>query len=134
MLINPDELQHTKGAEYLALVDTGAKRTSVDTTVAKKLGFALEDWTTVVTAAGDVCAPIYETAMIHVPGIGELRPLKFLGANLRPNHECDVLIGRDILAGYQLIYDGRTGRVTLSDEATPHSVISRKGVGGLSGT
>ncbi len=132
--IDPVEIQHTKGAKYSALVDTGAKRTSVDIDVAENLGFTVETWIEASTAAGVTRLPVYKEAMIHVPCIGELRSLNLVGANLRPEHSHDVLIGRDLLAEYQMIYDGRTGRVTLSNEASFYSAIRLKGVGGLSGT
>ena len=132
-VLEPSQLEHQNGASFLALLDTGAKRTSVDIAVADNLGLGVEMWIDVVTAAGVDRMPLYEKAMIHLPSIGELRTLNLVGARLRPDHMHDVLIGRDILADYQMIYDGRTGRVTLSDEAPRHSAFREVGVGRLEG-
>ena len=131
MALEPEQLEHTKGGEFLALLDTGAKRTSVDISVAERLGLQVETWIDVATASGVDRMPLYEKAMIHAPSIGALRSLNLVGSRLRPEHMHDVLIGRDILADYQLIYDGRTGRVTLSNDAPLYSGHRQIGVGNL---
>ncbi|MCY4474761.1 MAG: retroviral-like aspartic protease family protein [Chloroflexi bacterium] len=120
---------HTNSTPYRALIDTGAKRTSVDRDLATKLGFAIKDSEEIGTVAGPDVVPVYDVADIHIPSLGLHVPLYFLGARLHKNLDCQVLIGRDILANYHMTYDGRTGRVTLSDEAPHHAATKRVGVG-----
>lgn len=129
LYLDRDSTENARKTPYTALIDTGAKRTSVDECLAKDLGFTVKRMEPVATSAGRDVAPIYDTAKIFVPSLDLLLPLNLVGAKLRPDHNCDVLLGRDILANYQMIYDGRTGRVTLSDETTRYTHTKRVGVG-----
>ena len=121
--------ENARKTPYTALIDTGAKRTSVDKGLAEDLGFTVQRMEPVATSAGRDLAPIYDTAKIFVPSLDLLLPLNLVGVKLRPDHNCDVLLGRDILANYKMIYDGRTGRVTLSNENAHYTHTKRVGVG-----
>ena len=123
------DAENALNTPYTALIDTGAKRTSVDNCLAEDLGLTVNRMEPVATSAGRDLAPIYDTAKIFFPSLDLLIPLNLVGAKLRPDHQCDVLLGRDILANYQMIYDGRTGRVTLSNETAHHTHTRRVGVG-----
>ena len=99
-----------------ALIDTGSSLSSADQALLEQLGVEPCGETSVDTLMGQVRVPLY-TAEIRTP---EGRPLKrgpcsVLGNRL-PGHESDgvqVLIGRDVLAGLRMVYDGAGGSWAL---------------------
>lgn len=97
----------------LALVDTGCTRTAIDETVIAKLGVAPTGVTQVGTAGGQrqsvLCA-----VQLFFPTLGNADIV------LPQAMSCDlsgqgplVLLGRDLLQYFVMIYDGPTGRVVL---------------------
>lgn len=96
--------------EALALIDTGATRTSIDRGIAEELGLRAHDERPVVTPSGGEVQPLYNVGvLIPLPPPGPVMvDIPVLGARLAHRHR--VLIGRDILSQGTLIYSGRKGR------------------------
>ena len=99
---------------FVGVIDTGANQTAIDAGVAERLGLPLIDETMSVNVHGTVRSPIYAVHMyfpdLVYPAVGHLP-----GAHLaKTQFNCDLLLGRDFLKDFQMLYDGRTGSVKLS--------------------
>ena len=56
-------------------------------------------------------------AQIHFPELGSTLNGSFSGVLLADSGQPHIaLLGRDLLRHFSMAYDGRTGRVTLSDD------------------
>lgn len=102
----------------IALIDTGASRTGINTAAAKRLGLVSRLTTKVTSVLHEVEeAPVFLCG-IAFPQWGEENPIEALavGLNLAPP-ELVALIGRDVLAKCVFVYDGPAGSFSLSDEA-----------------
>ena len=98
----------------LALIDTGASITAVDQQVLAGLGLTPTDLTQVATPGGVAQQPMY-SCNISFPGT-PIPTLSFnvvIGSNLAPLG-FSVLIGRDVLRFFQIVYNGVEGMWTLA--------------------
>ncbi len=101
--------REVNSAKGKVLLDTGADKTSIDESTAKKLGLVVVDRGTLNSASHrDVPIDVFEGQVIingfafHLGRAG--------GTNLK-DQGLIALIGRDILSRGKLEYDGRTGIV-----------------------
>ena len=110
---NPPRLQ---SSGMLALVDTGASECFIDSSLAMSLGLPVVDRQTVSSAQGAIEVNSY-LAQIHVPSLDQVIHGQFAGTRLQPGMRPFVaLIGRSFLRKFTMTYEGRSGRVTLSND------------------
>lgn len=98
----------------LALLDTGASITAVDQQVLADLGLTPTDFAQVVTPGRLASQPIY-SCNISFPGT-PIPTLPFnvvVGSSLAPLG-FSVLVGRDVLRDFQIVYNGVEGMWTLA--------------------
>ena len=96
------------------MIDTGASVTAVDQQVLVGLGLTPTDVTRVVTPGGVAQQPMY-SCNISFPGT-PIPTLPFnvvIGSSLAPLG-FSVLIGRDVLRFFQIVYNGVEGMWTLA--------------------
>lgn len=97
-----------------ALVDTGATESCVDTNLAARLGFPVVDRQFVSGIGGRLEVSLY-LAEIQVPGLGVTIYGPFAGVLLADGGQPhEALIGRSFLSSFTMVYDGKTGSVTIS--------------------
>lgn len=97
-----------------ALVDTGALESCIDDALAQKIGLPLIDKANVSGAGGSHELNIY-FAHIFFPAFGMHQWGRFAGVKLSDGNQVhQALIGRTVLQSMLMIYDGRTGAVTLA--------------------
>ena len=97
-----------------ALIDTGAAESCIDEDLATELGLPLVDRQTCSGVGGEHELNIY-LGHIRIPGLNQIQWGRFTGAKLASGRQPHrALIGRAQLNGMILVYDGRTGVVTLS--------------------
>ena len=100
----------------LALVDTGASECFIDASLARDLGLPIVDRQTVTVAHGLAEVDFY-LAQIYVPALDQVIEGYFGGVHLQPGMGSFVaLIGRSFLREFTMTYEGRTGRVLLSND------------------
>jgi predicted aspartyl protease len=98
----------------LALIDTGAYGTAIDTGVAQAIGAPVIDVVTMHSATH--AAHPTNVYPVHFEMVGLPMALdcpRALGANLR-SQGIIMLIGRDMLRHCILVYNGPTGQFTLA--------------------
>ena len=99
--------------EAWALVDTGSNASSIDSRLAQDLGLRPVDQQIVAGVGGEHAMSLF-LARIYVPELKHAINGKFVGVHLKEGGQIhDVLLGRDFLSDYVMIYDGVTNRVTL---------------------
>jgi hypothetical protein len=103
----------------MALIDTGATKTSVDEHVISTLGIPPNGRTKLGTAGGPREATLHAVQIVF-PTMGNLSILlpqavscSLAGAELPGAKPLTVLFGRDLLLYFVMIYNGHLGRVTL---------------------
>ena len=102
--------------QHAALVDTGAVESCIDERLAERLGLPAIDRRTIAGVSGPMDATFY-AAQISFPDLGSTLHGVFSGVRLAEGGQPHLaLLGRDLLRHFAMAYDGRTGRVTLSDE------------------
>ena len=102
-------------ALHAALVDTGATYSCVDSELADGLGLPIVNQRQIAGVQGVSTADVY-LLQIHVPDLPGTMYGEFSGVHLSDGgipHR--ALLGRDFLQNFEMIYDGRTGRVTISN-------------------
>ena len=102
------------GPLYYALVDTGAAESCIDSALAIQLGLPVIDQRPRLGASGKFLANIH-LARIHIPTLNWTIIGRFAGVDLvgQPSR---ALIGRTFLQYFTMVYEGRTGTVTLSND------------------
>lgn len=99
-----------------ALVDTGATECCIDNLLAASLGLPIVDRRTVAGIAGTHSVNVY-LAQVHVVTIGQTMFGAFAGLDLAAGGQAhSALIGRTFLRHSTMIYEGRTGTVTIHNE------------------
>ena len=100
-----------------ALVDTGAEDNYIDSTLADELRLpVLEDRQMIAGALGTDEVDAY-IAQIYIPGLEYTIVGNFAGIHLASGglrHR--AVIGRSFLRDFTMVYEGRTGIVTLSND------------------
>jgi hypothetical protein len=100
-----------------ALVDTGAIESCIDSTLAMSLNLPVVDRKNIsgVHGAGEVNVHL---AHVHIPSLLFTVYGPFAAVDLAAGGQSHLaLIGRTFLQHFRMHYDGRTGTVTLSNDA-----------------
>lgn len=98
---------------YEALVDTGAELSGIDNDLAARLGLPIVGRLQMAGVHGIAEVNMY-IGQIFIPFLHATFYSKFAGAALRSSSQGhDALIGRDFLKNGTMIYEGRTGVVTI---------------------
>jgi len=99
-----------------AIIDTGASKTLVEPDFALRIGLRLVDPAARVARVGGIdTVAVYVAAIRFPPGLPTVRLIRVLAAPLL-EQPVRCLVGRDILQRWRMVYDGRTGEVTLEEE------------------
>lgn len=100
--------------EVRALIDTGATQNCIDSMLAARLGLPVIDRKKVSGVNGEMEVNVH-LAQVHVPQLGRTISGRFFGVHLHAGgQQHSALIGRDFLRHVRMVYDGVTGKVTLS--------------------
>jgi len=103
---------------YLALVDTGASQSCIDSELAATLDLPVVDRKLVSGVHGILEVNIH-LAQIYVPGLFHVEFGKFAGVHLKAGGQPHLaLIGRNFLRSFSMIYDGETGSVIIRKATT----------------
>ncbi|MCY4221740.1 MAG: hypothetical protein OXD35_08855 [Thiotrichales bacterium] len=101
-------------AQHLALVDTGATLSCIDSTLAATLRLSIVDRESVSGVHGSQEVNVH-LAQIYVPSLDWVIFGRFHGVHLvRGNQPHLALLGRIFLRDFTMTYDGRTGSVRIS--------------------
>jgi predicted aspartyl protease len=96
-----------------ALIDTGATESCIDEALALQLGLPLVDKINIGGVAGASLHNVF-LAVVSIPSANLVQSGRFAGVHLAAGGQIHrVLLGRTFLRNSILVYDGRTGRVTL---------------------
>jgi predicted aspartyl protease len=99
-----------------ALVDTGAVESCIDSALAEVLQLPIVDRLQ-ISGVGGAAEVNVHLAQIYIPELQHVIHGPFSAVHLtaggQPHY---ALIGRTFLHNYTMIYDGRTGAVTLSND------------------
>jgi predicted aspartyl protease len=101
---------------FLALVDTGATESCIDSTLAMRLNMPIIDRRRVsgIQGAGETNVHL---AQVYIPALNFNLYGPFCAVELIAGGQAHhALIGRTFLQRFTMIYDGRTGTVTLSND------------------
>ncbi len=97
-----------------ALVDTGAAECCIDNLLAASLKLPIMDRRQISGIGGKHMTNSY-LAQIHVPSLNFTIYGAFAGVDLRAGgQKHDALMGRTFLQLFTMLYEGKTGNVTLS--------------------
>jgi len=103
-----------KGVE--ALVDTGAGDSCIDSLLASQLNLPIIDKQPISGIGGQQEADIH-LAQIHVPSLAFTLYGVFAAVHLSAGGQRHkALIGRSFLRHFTMVYEGKTGTVTISSE------------------
>ena len=102
--------------EYPAIIDTGATQSCIDVSLALALGLNVVDNIPVSGVSGQTMVNTY-SAQIVIPSMNRVIHGRFAGAYLQEGgHRHLAIIGRTFLRHHRLVYDGRSGEVTLESD------------------
>ena len=97
-----------------ALVDTGAIECCIDSLLATQLGLPIADKRSIAGVGGAQVVNMH-LAQTHVPTLNFTMYGLFAGVHLAAGGQAHrVLMGRSFLSAFTMVYEGRTGTVTLS--------------------
>jgi len=99
-----------------ALVDTGASESCIDALVATQVGLPVVDRRPIAGVGGKHMVNMY-LAQIYVPTLAFTIFGAFAGVDLAAGgQEHRALIGRTFLRHFTMVYEGRSGTVTIHNE------------------
>ncbi|MFI5251913.1 MAG: aspartyl protease family protein [Bacteroidota bacterium] len=99
-----------------ALVDTGATESCIDDLLASKLVLPIIDKRKICGSSGEHEVNVY-LAQIRIPSLNFVVYGAFAGVALAAGGQRhQVLMGRTFLSKFKMIYDGVSGRVTISSD------------------
>jgi hypothetical protein len=99
-----------------ALVDTGASESCIDNLLAATLKLPIVDRRFISGSAGSHLVNVY-LAQVHVPALMFTIYGPFAGVDLAAGGQAhSALLGRLFLSAFTMIYEGRTGTVTLTND------------------
>ncbi len=99
-----------------ALIDTGAMDSCIDSELASILHLTAVNRRWIAGVSGPQEVNVY-AAQLLIPSLNSVIHGTFHGINLRAGGQPHLaLIGRTFLRSYKLVYDGRIGVVTLSND------------------
>lgn len=105
-----------------ALVDTGASNSCIDAELAERLRLPIVNQETIGGVGGAMAANVY-WAQIHLPELNASITGPFAGVYLSAGQQPhQVLIGRDFLRHFTMVYAGRAGTVKISTAAASRSL------------
>jgi hypothetical protein len=97
-----------------ALVDSGATESCIDSLLAAQLNLPIVDRRNVSGVHGSDPVNMH-LAQVYVPALGTTINGAFAGVHLTAGGQVhQALIGRTFLRHVSMVYDGRTGKVTIS--------------------
>lgn len=103
----------SQATQIPALVDTGASECCIDDALAQQIGLSVVDRQRVAGVGGTTEVNFYLGHLV-IPALGFYQWGKFAGVHLQAgNQPHQALIGRNMLKGMILIYDGLVGTVRL---------------------
>src|SRR5271157_1606926 len=98
------------------LVDTGAIESCIDNLLAAQLNLPIVDRRMIAGIAGSHQVNVY-LAQVHVPALTYTIFGAFAGVDLKAGGQVhSALIGRTFLRAFTMVYEGRTGTVSLSSD------------------
>jgi len=98
-----------------ALVDTGATESCIDTLLATQINLPIIDRRTIAGVSGAQEVNVY-LAQIHIPSLAFTIYGGFAGVHLMAGGQTHrALLGRTFLQHYTMVYEGRSGIVTISN-------------------
>jgi predicted aspartyl protease len=98
------------------LVDTGATESCIDNLLAAQLNLPIVDRRMIAGSVGRHQVNVY-LAQVHVPFLTYTIFGAFAGVDLKAGGQMhSALIGRTFLRGFTMVYEGRTGTVTISND------------------
>ena len=101
---------------YPALIDTGATQSCIDVSLVAALNLELVDTVWLGTAGGLTEVNRY-SAQLVIPSMNRVIYGRFAALHLQTGGQrCVALIGRTFLRHHRLVYDGRSGEVTLESD------------------
>lgn len=102
--------------EFLALIDTGASESCIDSDLAIALNLPMVDQSEAAGVHGRLPVNLH-VAQIHIPSLQHTEFGLFAGVHLReggqPHH---ALLGRSFLRHFVMIYNGLKSSVSISNE------------------
>lgn len=99
-----------------ALVDTGATESCIDSLLAAQLKLPIVDRRQIAGVGGAQVVNMH-LAQVHVPSLGQTIYGAFAAVHLVAGGQPhQALLGRLFLQHFTMIYEGRTGTVTIHDE------------------
>ncbi len=99
-----------------ALVDTGAAESCIDNRLAAQLKLPIVDRRPISGVHGQHMANVY-VAQVHIPSLGFTIYGAFAGVDLSAGGQAhSALIGRTFLRNFTMVYEGRTGTVTITSD------------------
>ena len=104
-----------------ALVDTGAMASCIDSLLAAQLNLPIID-RRIISGVGGPQQVNVHLAQVHIPSLSCTQYGIFAGVHLTAGEQPhQALLGRSFLQGCTMVYEGQTGRVTISrpDAAAP---------------
>ena len=100
----------------MALVDTGATESCIDSLLAASLQLPIVNRRAVSGSAGSHMVNVY-LSQVHIPALGRTIYGAFAGVDLAAGGQPhSALIGRTFLRHLTMTCEGRTGAVTVSDD------------------
>ena len=104
------------GSKVHALVDTGATESCIDSVIAVQLNLPIVDRRPISGVHGAQLVNVH-LAQIYVPTLNSWIYGAFAGVDLAAGGQSHrALIGRTFLTNYTMIYEGRTGTVTIHND------------------
>ena len=98
-----------------AMIDTGASKTCVDQTCAKKAGLPVVGTAKMASATqSEIAVPVFAGKITLAPTNIVIKVENGLGANLSAFNGLVALIGRDLLQSASFFYNGPDGFISLS--------------------
>jgi len=98
------------------LVDTGATESCIDNLLASQLNLPIVDRRMIAGISGSHQVNVY-LAQVHVPSLLYTIWGAFAGVDLKAGGQVhSALIGRTFLRAFTMVYEGRTGTVSLSSD------------------
>jgi len=99
-----------------ALVDTGAAESCIDSQLAAQLGLPIVDRRQVAGVGGPQVVNVH-LAQVYVPSLRQTVYGPFAAVHLAAGGQAHLaLVGRTFLQHFTMIYEGRTGTVTIHNE------------------